>query len=205
MNSISIGTKRLVNQSVQFLNQPIVKENIKNVAGMLTFASGLVGGYDLYQIMRGREISTEVDYNLPRWEATAKYITIFTGKISLVLSAAVSRPGVYLISSFTGCFVSTAQLNRAFGPNTIFAINRKHPRHIASIVAVIFALPTVMQSAYLGANWMYRQAIPHRVSQGNKPQVGIWLTDVKLRCMTLFNTLTSRPVLHIGNLLLRPV
>jgi len=42
--------------AVRFFNQPLIKEGIKNVAGVVTCAFGIVELYDIYQIMRGREI-----------------------------------------------------------------------------------------------------------------------------------------------------
>ena len=37
MSSISAEVKRLLNVSVYWLNQPIVKQNVKNIAGSITF------------------------------------------------------------------------------------------------------------------------------------------------------------------------
>jgi hypothetical protein len=67
MNSISGGVKNLFNASVRILNQPIVKEGVKNIAGTVTFVFGLVEIYDIYQIARGREITTEVCSDYPKW------------------------------------------------------------------------------------------------------------------------------------------
>jgi hypothetical protein len=197
MNSISSGAKGLFNASVRLLNQPVVKEGVKNLAGSVTFVFGLVEIYDIYQIARGREISTEACSTSPKWLQVANKVVIVCAKISLILSAGVSRPGVFIISSLVGCVFSTSQLDRVFGPNTIFAVNPWHPRHVISIAAVILALPSLIQSTYKGINWMCKKICQYQ----NIPaqQTDNWLTDSKIRLMTLFNTITSRPTLHMGN------
>src|SRR5271165_1615142 len=115
MNSISGGVKNLFNTSVRLLNQPIVKEGIKNIVGTVTFVFGLVEIYDIYQICRGREVTNETYPNAPRWVQVLHKVIIVCAKISLILSAGISRPGVFIISSLIGCMFSTAQLERAFG------------------------------------------------------------------------------------------
>lgn len=199
MNSISLGVKNLFNTSVCRLSQPLVKEGVKNIAGSVTFVFGLVEIYDLCQILRGRQISTEVSLNSPRWIQVANKVVIVCAKTSLILSAGVSRPGVFIISSLMKCFFSTAQLERLFGPNTIFAINPWHPRHVISIAAVILALPSVVQSTYKGINWTYKKILQYQDMPPSIHNLQPWLTDAKVRLMTIFNTITSRPTLHIGN------
>lgn len=203
MNSISEGMKGLFNTSIHLLNQPIIKENVKNIAGTVTFVFGLVEIYDIYQISLGREISTETNLNSPKWVQIANKVVIVCAKISAILSACVSRPGVFVISSLAGRVCSTIQLDQTFGPNTIFAVNPWHPRHIGSIAAVIFALPSVVQSAYLAMRWLNRKVHHYQEMPKDESDVSNWLTDTKIRLMTLFNTITSRPVLHIGNQLSR--
>ena len=73
---------------------------------------------------------------------------IVCAKVSLILSAATSRPGVMIVSTSVGRVFPVRQFERVFGPNTIFAVNLWHPRHVASIAAVILALPLVAQSTY---------------------------------------------------------
>lgn len=202
MASIS-GVKELFGASVRFMNQPGVKEGIKNIAGLATFGLGLAEAYDIYQIARGREISTEISSTSPKWVQIANKVVIVCAKVSLILSAGVSRPGVFIVSSIVGCVFSTAQLERAFGPNTIFAINPWHPRHLISIAAVILALPSVAQSTYQGITWAYKKIRQYENTSTDRSDVNAWLTDAKLRLMILFNTVTSRPTLHIGNRLSR--
>jgi hypothetical protein len=188
-----------------FLNQPNVKESVKKIAGVATFIFGLIELYDIYQILRGKEISTEIDKNAPQWQQTATKITMVFAKISLILSAATSRPGVFVISNLAGQVLTQTQLERLFGPNTIFAINPWHPRHVASIAATILTIPAVAQMIYLGSCWTYRKVCQLRQDAPLVNDNQGWLTDAKVRMMTLFNTLTSRPVLHLGNQLMRRV
>ena len=209
MSSISGEMKNLLAASVRLLNQPIVKEGVKNIAGIATFAFGLAEIYDVYQIAQGREITTETELNAPKWIQAINKVFIVCSKISLILSAGVTRPGVFIISSLVGSIFSTSQLDRAFGPNTIFAINPWHPRHIVSFVAVALALPSLAQSACKGISWTCSKIQQHPGTASNSSGVNVWLTDAKIRMMALFNTVTSRPVLHLGNQLgrfiLRPV
>lgn len=203
MNAISGGVKKLFTTSIRVLNQPIVKESVKNIAGTVTFAFGIAEIFDIYQIAQVREITTETYSESPKWSQVANKVMIVCAKISLILSAGVSRPGVFMISSLMGSVFSTSQLHRVFGPSTIFAINPWHPRHIISIAAVILALPSLTQSACTGVTWAYKKIRQYQDMSANRPMIGFWLTDSKVRLMTLFNTATSRPVLHLGNQLSR--
>ncbi|MDR3624843.1 MAG: hypothetical protein P4L16_06880 [Chlamydiales bacterium] len=187
--SHSISNER--NVLLYVLNKPAVKEGIKNVVSSITFVFGVM---EVYAILKGRKISTESSVDTPKWMQLANKVIFICAKISLILSAEVSRPGVFVISVLVGFVFSTAQLEKVFGPNTVFAINPWHPRHVISIVAVILALPSVIQSTYQGISWVYRT-----ICHYHKDPVNSWLTDAKIRLMALFNTCTSRPVLHLGN------
>lgn len=191
--------KSVLNTTVNFLNQPLVKEGVKNVASVATFAFGLIGSWKAYQILRGRAISTEVDVHAPQWIQTVQKMIVLCSNFSLILSGATSRPGVAIISKIVGSIWTTAQLERVFGPNTIYAINPGHPRHVASRVAVLCALPALLQTTYLATYWMYKKVT--RLPEAPVPvdQNIHWLTDAKVRLMILFNIWTSRPILHLGN------
>lgn len=186
-------------QAVHFLNQPAVKERIKNIASTAAFSFGLIEAYDIYQMLRERKISTEVDIQSTKWMQIVNKIILFCAKTSLILSAAASRPGVLIISTIVGQVFSSKRLEYAFGPNTIFALNPWHPRHVCSIAAVVFALPSVTQSTYRGMHWAYSQLTQSRSSQNGIGKETSWLTDSKIRLMALFNTISSRPVQHLGN------
>jgi hypothetical protein len=186
----------VVTRFISFVNQPLVKEGVKNVAGSITFIFGVVEIYNVCQILRGREISTETANR--SWQQVANKIVIVFAKFSLILSAAVSRPGVALISTLVGRVFSPEQLAQIFGPNTIYAINPRHPRHIASFAAVIFALPAMAQLTFRCFHWTFKK-IQHDQNHPEKNRNASWLTDSKIRLMALFNTMTSRPILHLGN------
>ena len=153
---------------VRFLNQPLVKEGVKNIAGIVIFAFGINTIYNSYRSLHSRTLTINADS--PQWPQNLT-------KISLILSATTSRPGAFIISKMIGCVFSQSRLERAFGPNTVFAINPWHPRHVVSIAAVILALPSLYGKE--------------------------WQADRKLRLMALFNLITSRPVQHLGNQLHR--
>lgn len=199
MNSISARVKNLCCASVLLLNQPMVKEGVKNIVGTVTFVFGLVEIYDIYQIACGREITTEACSDYPKWMQVANQVIIVGAKISLILSAGVSRPGVFIISSLIGSVFSTSQTTQVFGSNTLFAINPWHPRHVVSIAAVILMMPSLAQLAYKGINWACKKIRPHQNTPTKELDVKIWLTDSKIRLMSLFNVATSRPTLHLGN------
>ncbi|MBP7073854.1 MAG: hypothetical protein KBA81_00530 [Rhabdochlamydiaceae bacterium] len=152
--------------TVQGLNTPFIKEGVKNIAGSVTLIFGLAEVYLFLQNFK------KTNNNAPEEN---KAIIACT-RISLILSAAVSRPGVLLISALVGRVCSSQTLEKAFGPNTIFAVNPRHPRHVASFAAVILAAPSLFQLFYKhsrNCSWE--------------------------KCAIVFNTITSRPTLHVGN------
>lgn len=199
MKAILGEAKDLCIASVHLLNQPVIKEGIKNLAGTVTFVLGLVEIYNIYQITRGQKISADPFSNSSKWMRVANKLIIVCAKISLILSAGVSRPGVYIISSLIESVFSTSQLEYVFGPNTLFALNPWHPRHIVSILAVILSLPTLAQSTYESINWTYKKIRHYRKASTNRLEIQTGPTDSKIKLTTLFNTITSRPTLHIGN------
>lgn len=186
--------------ATRFLNQPIIKEGIKKVAGSITFIFGLVEMYDICQILRGREISTELDINGPRWSRVANKIIILAAKISLILSASVTHPGVFLLSRAVSFLCTAKQLEGFFGPDTTFVENPWHPRHVMSFAAVILAIPSIVQTTCKGVSWVQKKfQVPSKDKQNR------WLIDAKVRIMALFNSLTSRPFLHMGNQILKAI
>lgn len=199
MYSTSHSITSLFRYSYAVINQPIVKEGVKNLASSISFMFGLVEMHDIYRIAKGRSITCEALTDAIPWKQQLYKIIMICAKISLVLSAGVSRPGIYLISTLMGSIFSTSQLNRVFGPNTVFEINPWHPRHIVSIAALIFALPCVIQSAYCSLD-LFQKNIRHCC---HKSEFKAWLCDKKINVMVLFNTLTSRPILHLGNQIFR--
>jgi hypothetical protein len=179
--------------AVRFLNQPTVKEGIKNIATTVSFAFGFVGVCDLYQIYQGRSICRSgPPEDSPPWAKKAYKFSLLSANMSFILSGATSRPGVYLISKAVGCAFSTRQLERFLGKNTVFAVNPWHPRHLISIYAILWALPACSYS-------LYELTTIHRWNFVSIKNTLFNLTDSKIRLMALLNTLTSRPVQHLGN------
>ncbi len=200
MNSILGFGRTAINVGAQFFNQPVVKECLKDIFSAVTVAFGLLGAYDLYQTFKGRNITSEKDaVNDPKWLQVASKLALLAAKVALVLSALVSRPGVLIISSLVNMVASTVQIERVFGPNTIYAVNPMHPRHWVSLVAAALAVPLVALTIFKGLSWAFYkntgQSNP-AISVQNATQI---LTDSNVRQMTLFNTFTSRPMLHLGN------
>lgn len=192
--------KNSLGRAVRFSNQPVIKEGVKNIASTAAFTFGIIETYDVYQILRGREVSTETNSDAPKWIQVATKAALACTKISLILSAITSRPGVFIISTLVGCVFSSSQLERVFGPNTVFAVNPWHPRHIFNITAVILALPGLIESTHQGIRWAYVKICPRENGQEqNTEGRRSWLTDAKIRMMALFNTITSRPIQHLGN------
>jgi hypothetical protein len=188
MNAIPGIAKEAVNKVVGFLNQPIIKEGVKNVAGSITFIAGCAWAVNEVEgIVTGRTFFSGINANEPRWLQTTDKVALVCANISIILSAGTSRPGIYLISKLTACIFSEQQLAKVWGPNTIYAINPGHPRHFASVAAVVLALPLLTVTAYRGL----RTPIQRTSAEGQK--------TLLLTTMLFFNTLTSRPVLHLGN------
>ncbi|WP_032125760.1 hypothetical protein [Candidatus Protochlamydia naegleriophila] len=183
---------------IHFLNQPLIKDWVKNAAGSMTCVFALVEFYTICQIIKGREISITIAPQAPKWMQRWCKTTIICAKISLILSAIVSRPGTFVISTLIHSIFSTAQLETVFGPNTIFNINPWHPRHIISLIALALAFPIIAQSCYQGMKWTYKKM--HRyLSQRAVQHSQFSEINTKVKLAALFSTLTGRPVLHIGN------
>ena len=156
---------------IQYLNQPPVKIAVKKIIGVAQCVFGL---YEIYQILCGHDFSSKKVSVSSKWVQTAIKAIIVCAQISLLLSAVISWPGAFVISTLIGYVFSAPQLEKWFGPNTTFAINPWHPRHMISFVALILALPFLVQSVYKGIK--------------KKRKV--------LHLMVIFNVITSRPLLH---------
>lgn len=131
--------------------------------------------YDLYHHFQERDISSLSRAHDENLSKTAYSISLTCSRLSLLMSAIVSRPGIFIVSKIVHSLFSEAQLERVFGPNTIFAVNPWHPRHVVSLGAVILAIPPMVSL--------------HRFSTDS----------MKTQLVLLFNTLTSRFALHIEN------
>ena len=165
MSSAYVQFQYLIIESVNFLNQPSIKNAVKDLTGFITCFFGLI---ELYYLCKFSNAKDKTALNL-------------LSKISLLLSPFVTRQGVFLLSTFTAFF--SLQFNGFFGQNTIFALNPWYPKHIASIAAVLFALPAFYAKfAPSKFNFLKNEILNNRIF-----------------FFLLFNTLTSRPILHLGN------
>lgn len=209
MTSI-LGVARSCGQAtVQLLNQPAVKEGAKNIFGIVSFVFGAaVICEDVQRFQKARNISseskkdTEQPNTTPTPYQTAERIAALCSKISLIFSALVSRPGAKIISTLAGCVASTSTWERLLGPNTIFAVNPWHLRHIVSIAATVLAFPLAALSVYQGVTWACKKLSFSAESPppaATPPVDHTWLSDTKVRLMNLFTLATSRTTLHIGN------
>ncbi len=158
MSSIFVNLQSLVGEFVIFLNQPTVKESVKNSAGLITCLFGIIEIYCLMFLKQNTKTSP----------------SLFLAKVSICLSPLITRPGVFLMTSLAGML--SIQTESYFGDHTIFAVNPWYPKHIASFAAVLFGLPALYQKIKADA----------RISNA-------------IFFVLIFNTLTSRPVLHLTN------
>jgi hypothetical protein len=53
-----------------------------------------------------------------------------------------------------------------------------------------------------GIHWTCKKIRYYQNTLTDNHNVRPWLKDTKIRLMTIFNTITSRPILHIGKALL---
>lgn len=122
---------------VSALNQPFIKQGIKNVVGAVTFA---IGARALYDYSRGKIYSEYATGVIDGPKRRIDEIALSLAQTSFILSTTVTPMGVWMISA--------AQLEKPFGPNTTFEQNWKHPRHIMSFVSLGLALPLVANCLY---------------------------------------------------------
>lgn len=201
MSPVKLYSKLFFNYSVSVLNQPNIKEGIKTVAGSVTFMFGLLEIYNLYRITKGDRSVFESFKDYPKWQRVSLSVIIVCSKISIILSAGVSKPGLFIITSLFGQFFSSEQIEGVFGPNTIFEINPWHPRHITSIVSVALAMPFMMLNLYQGVSFVCRRI--NVIKNIQEEKIKNLETDFKIKSMAYFSFLTSRPILHLGNQFVR--
>ncbi len=142
-----------------------------------------------------REGSIKGNLSNPDWIQTANKTIDLSAKISLILSTAISRPGISLISLLAKHIFPIKYLEKLFGPNTIFAVNPWHHRHLMSFTALAFAFPLLVRTLCTEMLSFYKN---QQEEYSDRCKKGI-ITNAMLCYMTFFNVLTSRPVLHIEN------
>ena len=192
-----------------FFNQPGIKESTKNVLGAITFIFGVIEVcdeiVDCYRSLANR--THHPHQKGERWCYAALKVINIAAKISLLGSAITSRPGLNLTSRMVKCIFNDDQLLRYFGPNRCFAETPYHPRHVASIISFLLGIPATLQTFFEAGEWL-KNLITRRQQLNRKQEIQPrnirrWLTDQNIRWMTAWNTLTSRPALHLTNRLFR--
>jgi hypothetical protein len=146
--------------AVSFFNHPTVKNGVKDVISVTSFTLGAVEVFK-----KEKWFSASKD-----WEQTAQNIAMFCAKLSVFLSALTSRPGVYSCS----WIADQLAIPEAFGPNTVFELNPRHPRHVLSIAASVLAIPTILKILFK--------------NQSNSTEKAV-----------CFNFFMGRPFLHVVN------
>ena len=140
------------------------KATIKRFSGWLPICTAPLAIYELFQK-----------------KATSR--AYVCGNVSLITSAAISQDGAKVVSWLALRFFSQDSLTRVFGPNSTFVVNPRHPRHLASFVALFLMVPVLVTEA----KRIYKK-IPSNSNEN------VWL---KRAVMVSF--LFNRVVLHVGN------
>ena len=152
--------------SVRLLNQAHVKEGVKNVIGCMTFFGGLAA---FSQMSCKSKTSSD-------WWGTADKAISFFLKASIVLSLIASRPSLYFWEKIA---IPRTWLE-IFGPNTVFALNPWHPRHLLNITANALSAAALVK-------WVFDRCAPSPEALGFLVALGA------------FNFLTGRSTLHLAN------
>ena len=137
----------MIIEGVRFLNQPLVKEGIKEVIGAITFLGCAV----------------EIYHFATEYPSTTLKVVVVCTQLSVILACLTSRPGLRLCHWVAHKLARPETLVRLFGPSTNFVGNPWHPRHVASITASLLAIPAVAQSLY--NLWMQRQELISRIQK----------------------------------------
>lgn len=192
-------TSNVLLGAVTVLNQPLVKESLKNVIGITTCVFGVIEICDeavsCYRSLKGR-IRKNGEGIEPWWRTALRVVVIVTN-ISLVASVFTSRPGLAMSGWVVERIFTPDQLLRYFGPNVNFVGNPLHPRHVLSIISFAMGVPATIKTAVDGGKWFVDRIIKKQPAINETPQKGI--TVQHKQWMATWNTLTSRPALHAAN------
>jgi hypothetical protein len=161
-------------RTINYMNQASVKQTFKDVVGMGAFVLG-VGA--IYSACKGQWLTKMANKDEEGWGKSTHRFALGCAHVSLILSATVSPVGVWALSRVANTVFSAAQLG-VLGPNTIFADNPWHPRHVVSFLAVGLAFP-------FG---------PFALHWGVKSK-----RENYLQWAIAFTVITSRPALHVAN------
>lgn len=183
----------------QFANQPQNKEAIKNVVGSVTFVFGLYEAWDIsrecYDFYNGR--ISEVPIRAMNWKSKTLKVAGLFARISILLSGATSRPGVALTKWSFSFILNQDQLQSLVGGvATNFVTNHSQLRHQISVIACLMGIPSILKLSADSAYWLKNKimnVIPN--SQPDPYRIH--------HVMSIWNTLTGRPTLHLVNSLVR--
>jgi hypothetical protein len=185
---------------VSFLNQPVVKQSVKEGLGLVTCAFGVLGIYN--EIHHYRSLKNRVQSSHPRpSEATQEKVIRFMTKFSLVTSLVMSSPGQALSRRVFSHLFTDEQLLRYFGPNLNFATTPGHPRHVLSLLSFALGIPATVLTFVKEGAWLIQKATQdHPPLPVVSPKSDEWvLSRRQIRWMATWDTLTSRPALHLVN------
>lgn len=177
-----MSIKSIIAAPVRLLNVPEVKQGVKNCIGVLTCAAGVIAANSLIRHPSTTEVKEGDDLYSKCYR-----VSIIGAKLCLVLSALTSAPAIKMFSAITAP-ISEATLSKCFGPNTIFAINPLHPRHLVSLAGPILGISSLALTVF--AKIKLPQQPPVNESKWYE------VTDKKVITLCGLVLLTSRPVLH---------
>src|SRR5262245_33541790 len=95
------GVKSALKVPITFLNHPLIKEGVKNVAGVAAFVFGIYEIYDdiilIREEWRNRAALPSLEKKEFSWMKTAGKVFLVVSKLSLLASCFTSRPGLILV------------------------------------------------------------------------------------------------------------
>jgi hypothetical protein len=112
-----------------------VKEGVKGVFGHISFVFSVFAIYDLI-------------FNTTATSSKERTFTYYSSVLSLTLRGLSTKVGCKSVALVLGKIFTVSQLQALFGTHTVFAINPSHPRHLASMCALVLTLPAILQLTY---------------------------------------------------------
>lgn len=161
---------------VSCINQPIVKQSIKNALSAPTVAFGCYGLYQLFQ-----------KYHKGSYSPETPKASFGLAHFSLITTALMTPIGIKIPERIFCLLISTDQRLRWFGPNTVFEHNPLHPRHVMSFINLAMAIPSALKVCQFGLAKLRSQSP---------------VSPKKEEWMASWNAFTSRPLQHLVNAIL---
>ncbi len=161
---------------ISCVNQPIIKQSIKNALSAPTIAFGCLELYHLFQKYQAGHSSPEKQKD-----------SFGLANISLITTALMTPLGIKIPEKIFCLLISADHRLRWFGPNTVFEHNPLHPRHVMSFINLAMALPSVIKVCHYGISKLRSKPLP---------------TIKREEWMASWNAFTSRPLQHFVNAIL---